>query len=161
MKPLYLRCGSHEVAAIFEAPAGPAKATGVLIVPPFGWDDQTSYRPRRDWSLALAAAGFPSLRIDLPGTGDSSGNVRDGGLMNAWIEAVTGGIEWLRQAGAARVAVVALGAGGLVTLKSIANGAEVDDLVIWGMPANGRTFVREFKAFGRLEQTQAVGADAR
>ena len=154
MKPLYLSAGGYSIAAIFEAASEPVKGTGVLIVPPFGWDDQTSYRARRDWSLTLAAAGYACLRIDLPGTGDSSGDVRDEGLVSAWSEAVTRGIETLHGWGLERVAVIALGAGGLMTLQAIARGAKVDDLVIWGMPASGRAFVREFKAFGRLEQAQ-------
>lgn len=142
------------IAGIYEPAARERRSTAVLIVPPFGWDDQTSYRPRRDWSLTLAAEGFANLRIDLPGTGDSSGGVRDDGLVEAWTAAVAAGVEWLRNAGADRVAVVALGVGGLVTLQAMADGAAVDDLVLWGMPANGRTFIREFKAFGRLEQSQ-------
>lgn len=154
MKPLYLRVGSQRVAGIFEAPEMATKSTAVLIVPPFGWDEQTSYRPRRDWSRALVAAGFPCLRIDLPGTGDSSGDAREEQLVDIWAKAVAGGIEWLHKAGAARVAVIALGAGGLVTLKALAGGARIDDLVLWGMPPNGRSFLREFKAFGRFEQTQ-------
>jgi len=154
MTPLYLRAGAHVIAGIYEPAARERRSTAVLIVPPFGWDDQTSYRPRRDWSLTLAAEGFANLRIDLPGTGDSSGGVRDDGLVEAWTAAVAAGVEWLRNAGADRVAVVALGVGGLVTLQAMADGAAVDDLVLWGMPANGRTFIREFKAFGRLEQSQ-------
>lgn len=154
MTPLYLRAGAHAIAGIYEPAARERRSTAVLIVPPFGWDDQTSYRPRRDWSLTLAAEGFANLRIDLPGTGDSSGGVRDDGLVEAWTAAVAAGVEWLRNAGADRVAVVALGVGGLVTLQAMADGAAVDDLVLWGMPANGRTFIREFKAFGRLEQAQ-------
>ena len=154
MRPLFLRSGVHRVAAIFEPALESALGTGVLIVPPFGWDDQTSYRPRRDWSLALATAGFPNLRIDLPGTGDSSGDVRDENLVDSWAAAVADGVAWLRDAGAMRVAVIALGVGGLVTLQAIARGARVDDLILWGMPSSGRTFVREFKAFGRLEQSQ-------
>jgi alpha-beta hydrolase superfamily lysophospholipase len=154
MKPLYLRSGDHKIAAIYEPATGEERDTAVLIVPPFGWDDQTSYRPRRDWSLALAAAGFPNLRIDLPGTGDSSGDGRDEGLVQAWATAVETALDWLRSAGATRVAVIALGVGGLVTLKSIADGTRVDDLVLWGMPPNGRIFIREFKAFGRLEQSE-------
>jgi pimeloyl-ACP methyl ester carboxylesterase len=154
MTPLYLRAGAHVIAGIYEPAARERRSTAVLIVPPFGWDDQTSYRPRRDWSLTLAAEGFANLRIDLPGTGDSSGGVRDDGLAEAWTAAVAAGVEWLRNAGADRVAVVALGVGGLVTLQAMADGAAVDDLVLWGMPANGRTFIREFKAFGRLEQSQ-------
>lgn len=154
MKPLYIAAGPHRVAGIFEAPTEAAKSTAVLIVPPFGWDEQTSYRPRRDWSRALVAAGFPCLRIDLPGTGDSSGDAREQHLVNAWSEAVTSGVEILRKAGAARVAVIALGAGGLVTLQALAHGARVDDLVLWGTPPNGKSLLREFKAFGRFEQAQ-------
>jgi len=154
VKPLYLRSGGDTIAAIYEPAAGQARDTAVLIVPPFGWDDQTSYRARRDWSLALAAEGFANLRIDLPGTGDSSGHARDEQLVHAWVRAVATAVDWLRSAGAARIAIIALGVGGLVALQAITRGARVDALILWGMPVNGRTFVREFKAFGRLEQSQ-------
>ena len=135
-------------------PRADRRATGVLLVPPFGWDEQTSYRPRRDWSLALAEAGFANLRIDLPGTGDSSGTARDRGLVEGWTAAVDCGVAQLRGAGARRVAVIALGAGGLITLQAMAGGTRVDDLILWGVPASGRALLREIKAFGRLEQSQ-------
>lgn len=154
MKPFYLASGGHTVAAIYEPATGTVSGTGVLLVPPFGWDDQTSYRARRDWSLALAASGFANLRIDLPGTGDSSGTAREERLVDAWTAAVSSGVDWLRTAGASRVAVIALGGGGLVTLQAIARGTIVDDLALWGMPVSGRGLVRELKAFGRLEQFQ-------
>ncbi|MGZ2410614.1 pimeloyl-ACP methyl ester carboxylesterase [Sphingomonas sp. F9_3S_D5_B_2] len=160
MKPLYLQCqGGHTVAAIYQPATAAPNGTGVLIVPPFGWDEQTSYRPRRDWSLALAQCGFANLRIDLPGTGDSSGSADDDGLVDAWTAAVARSLDSLREAGAERVAVVALGAGGLVTLQAIARGADVDDLVLWGVPATGRSLVREVKAFCRLEQSQTGELD--
>ena len=108
MIPFYLQVGTHSVAAIYQAASGAAMDTAVLIVPPFGWDDQTSYRPRRDWSFALADAGFANLRIDLPGSGNLSGGARDEGLLDAWTCAVAGGVEWLREAGARRVAVISL-----------------------------------------------------
>lgn len=155
MKPLYLSSGGHSVAAIFQpARKAAATSTAVLIVPPFGWDDQTSYRPRRDWSFALADAGFANLRIDLPGTGDSSGTAADGDLVDAWTAAVGSGIDWLRSAGAARIAVIALGSGGLISLRAIAAGVIVDDLILWGIPVTGRALIREIKAFARLEQFQ-------
>lgn len=154
MKPVYFKSERHTLAGIFHPATTAATDTAVLLVPPFGWDDQTSYRPRRDWSFALAASGFPNLRIDLPGSGDSSGAARDHGLVDAWTAAVSSGVECLRAAGAHRVAVIALGGGGLVTLQAIARGTAVDDLVLWGMPTTGRALVREIKAFGRLEQFQ-------
>jgi pimeloyl-ACP methyl ester carboxylesterase len=155
VKPFYLPVGRHSVAAIFQAARkAVATSTTVLIVPPFGWDDQTSYRPRRDWSLALAEAGFANLRIDLPGTGDSSGTAEDKDLVDAWTTAVGAGVDWLRNTGAARIAVIALGSGGLLTLQAIERATVVDDLVLWGMPNTGRALIREIKAFGRLEQFQ-------
>ena len=32
-----------------------------------------SYRSRREWAERLALAGYPTLRFDLPGSGDSAG----------------------------------------------------------------------------------------
>ncbi len=155
MKPFYLPSGRHSVASIFQAARkAVATSTAVLIVPPFGWDDQTSYRPRHDWSFALADAGFANLRIDLPGTGNSSGTADDEKLVDAWTAAVSSGVDWLNKAGAAQIAVIALGLGGLVTLRAIAHGTIVDDLVLWGMPNTGRALIREIKAFARLEQFQ-------
>jgi pimeloyl-ACP methyl ester carboxylesterase len=161
VKPFFLGSGGGAIAAIFQPATAAPTDTAVLIVPPFGWDDQTSYRPRRNWSSALASKGFASLRIDLPGTGDSSGSPRDTGLVDSWIAAVGNGIDWLRNAGADRVAVIALGAGGLLTLQAMARGSVVDDLVLWGMPATGRALIREVKAFARIEQFQtgAPGED--
>ncbi len=147
--------GPSFTAGFLHVPDGPVHTTAVLLVPPFGWDDQGAYRPRRAWAEALAAAGHPALRIDLPGAGDSEGHPRDDG----WIDSATGGIvscvAWLRaEAGAGRVAIVAMGLGGLLTLRAIGQGLEVDDLVLWGVPATGRAVVRELKAFGRLEASQ-------
>lgn len=154
MTPLYLRVGGETVAAIYQAASNGPTGTAVLLVPPFGWDDQTSYRARRDWSVALSQSGFSNLRIDLPGTGDSSGSACDAGLLDSWTAAVASGVDWLRSAGAVRVAVISLGLGGLVTLNALAGRTIIDDLVLWGVPTTGKAWLREFKAFGRLEQSQ-------
>ncbi len=151
MRPLYLRASGQAVAAVHH-PARPAPSgTGVVLVPPLGWDDQCAYRPRRDWAEALAGAGHAALRIDLPGTGDSEGGPLDPGRVDAWVAAVAAAAEWLREDGCGRVTVVGVGVGGLIALAAIARNEAIDDAVLWGMPARGRTAVRELKAFGRLE----------
>ena len=53
---------------------GEPQDVSVLICPPFGWEDFCSYRSRLAWAQALAAErATPTLRIDLPATGDSGG----------------------------------------------------------------------------------------
>ncbi|MEA2126910.1 MAG: hypothetical protein QOI80_3692, partial [Solirubrobacteraceae bacterium] len=139
-QPVYL---SGSVAGVLHPPLGPPTGLGVLLVPPFGWDDQSSYRPRRAWARALAADGHLALRIDLPGTGNSGGGPRDADLVAAWIAAVRSGVAAL---GTERTALIGLGLGGLVSLS-----VAVDDLILWGVPSRGRGALRELKAFGRLE----------
>ncbi len=151
MKSVYL----GPVAGVLHDPQGPPSGLGVLFVPPLGWDDQSTFRPRRAWAAALAEDGHTVLRIDLPGTGDSGGSPQDEGLVDAWRVAIADAVAWL---GAERTAIVALGLGGLLSL-----GAGADSLVLWGAPARGRSLLRELKAFGRLEAAQtgeAPGAGA-
>jgi pimeloyl-ACP methyl ester carboxylesterase len=128
-----------------------SRSTAVLLCAPFGWDEMCSHRALRSWAQALADAGFPAARFDLPATGDSGGSPRDPARFEAWTAAVTALGEWLRDATEAdRTAVVGVGLGGLLACQSIAGGALIDDLVLWGVPARGRTLLRELRAYAGM-----------
>jgi alpha-beta hydrolase superfamily lysophospholipase len=155
VRSLYLDVPRARTFALFDAPSGSRRDTAVLFCPPFGWDELCSYRTRRVWAERLAAAGFPALRLDLPGTGDSPGSWDDERLVDAWTDAVSGAAAWLRtETGAPRVAAIGIGLGGLLAWRAAAGGAPIDDLVLWSVPARGRLFVRELRAFARLELTE-------
>lgn len=158
----YLQPDSDPVFAIFhEAAQGRPDATAVLICPPFGWDDICSYRPRRTWAEYLAEAGHPTLRFDFPGTGDSSGSPRDPGRVQAWSKAVVSAASWLRErTGRRRVAAIGMGLGGLMASKAVADGASIDEIVLWAATARGASFVRETRAFALMEDTDTSDLDA-
>lgn len=162
-RPLYLDVAPDPVFGIFHESAGRARAeTGVLVCPPWGWDDVTSYRARRAWADHLAAAGFPTLRVDLPGSGDSGGFPGDPDRLAAWSGAIASAAAWLRDAaGCKRVALIGLGLGGLVAGKAIAEGVRIDDLVLWATPTSGRSFLREARAFSQLQSSRySLNGDA-
>ncbi|HWI70641.1 MAG TPA: hypothetical protein VNT55_01700, partial [Baekduia sp.] len=71
-EPVYLHAADvgDPVFGVFHATAEPAD-TAVLFLPPFGYDDVCAYRGLRMWALSLSAEGVASLRVDLPGAGDS------------------------------------------------------------------------------------------
>jgi hypothetical protein len=156
-RPLYLHAPAvgEPVFGVFHATAAPAD-TAVLFLPPFGYDDVCSYRGLRMWALALSAEGVASLRIDPPGAGDSGGGPRDPGRAASWPHAVAAAATWLRaETGARRIVAFGLGLGGLVAGQAVVDGADVDDLVLWGAPSRGKTLVRELRAFARLGITNA------
>jgi pimeloyl-ACP methyl ester carboxylesterase len=155
VRPAFLHGRHGTFAAMLHATAEPRPDVGVLICPPFGWEEMSSYRPRREWAQALAQRGIAAVRIDLPGTGDSDGYPIDDGRVDAWTGALGEAAVWLRhETGCLRVVALGIGVGGLLAYGAAAQGAPIGDLVLWGTPARGRKFVRESKAFARMEAIQ-------
>lgn len=133
-------------------PDGERRDVAVLMCSPFGYDDVCSYRSRRVWAQRLAAAGYPTLRFDLPGTGDSG---QEGTApLDSWAGAVGDAAEWLRSAACSeRIVAVGIGLGGLLAAQAAVAGAPVDDLVMWATPARGKTVVRELRAMAAMESS--------
>jgi alpha-beta hydrolase superfamily lysophospholipase len=157
--PIYLETALDMVFGVFQAPPpGTASGTAVLICAPWGWDEVASYRSRRLWSQWLSERGHPTLRFDLPATGDSAGVPADPDRLEAWLAAVGRAVEWLRETTEApRLAAIGLGLGGLLARASVSRGAQIDEIALWGAPVSGRAFVRETQAFARLQAGR--GAD--
>lgn len=142
---LYLPEGGAEG----DAPAG--RRAPVLLCPAFGWEEMCSYRGRRVWAQTLARAGHPTATFALPGTGDSGGAPRDPGQLEAWTAAVAQSAGWLAEVGGAdRVAAIGIGFGGLLAYRALAAGAPIEDLILWGVPARGRSWLHEQRAYARL-----------
>ena len=150
--PLWLQAGEDPVYAVLHSPAAAdQRNTAVLILPPFGWEEVCSYRSRRQWAVELARAGFPAARIDLPATGDSGGFPSDPDMLDRWDLAARTAVDWLRGLpGISRVAVIGIRLGGLLAVRALASGAQVDDLVLWGVPARGRAYVRELRVHSEV-----------
>jgi pimeloyl-ACP methyl ester carboxylesterase len=156
-EPIYLEDGGERIFAFLHAAAeGERQSTSVLIVPPLGWEDVSSYRSRRAWAEQLARDGFPALRIDLPSTGDSGGGSRDPQRLAAWSSAIAAAAQELRAApGCECVAAIGIGLGGLLICQALADGAPIDEAVLWAANARGRTQLRELRAFSRLQDFAA------
>jgi alpha-beta hydrolase superfamily lysophospholipase len=137
-------------------PGAPATGRAVLLVPPFGWEEVCSYRPRWAWARHLAERGIPVARLDLPGGGDSAGGPRDAGRLDVWTAAIDAAARRLaaETGPETRITLIGLGLGGLLGWRAAAAGGPVDDLVLWGASARGKSLVREIKAFSRLERSK-------
>ena len=166
--PVWLRLGSEPLYAVLHEPADLARRdTAVLLLPAFGWDEALSYRARREWAIALANAGFMTVRIDLPGSEDSVGSPLAPGRAASWVEAVSDVVRWLRDASrSSRVAVIGIGLGGLLAIEATRSGSPIDDLVLWAVPGRGRACLRELRIYAKAimgvharEATDSEGPD--
>jgi hypothetical protein len=160
--PVYLRGAAEAFPVFLHAPAVPGPGLGVVICPPFGWEEMSSYRPRRAWAEHLAAEGVVALRLDLPGSGDAGGGPRDADRMAAWVDALQVSAAHLRaRADVTRVVVIGIGLGGMLGLRAMERGAAIDDAVLWAVPARGRNLLRQMTVFARMEaETRVDGGDA-
>ena len=154
-QPLYLPCEPDPAFATLHLPSPQATRNGgVILCPPFGWEEVCSYRSLRFWAMRLAEEGYPALRVSLPSTGDSAGSPEDPGRVAAWTGALETAARWLRaETRVDRVTAIGVGMGGLLAVRAAQAPGGIDDLVLWGVPATGRTLIRQLRAFSKLERT--------
>ncbi len=151
-RPVWLAAKPDPVYAVLHTPDEPRRpGIGALILPTFGWDNEASYRARRDWAVHMASRGVFAARFDLPGSEDSAGSPLTAGRFDSWVEAVVYATWWLREVSTAgRVTAVGIGLGALLAHEAILAGAPIDDLILWGTRATGRAYVRELRAFAAI-----------
>jgi pimeloyl-ACP methyl ester carboxylesterase len=159
-RSLYLAVEPDPVFAVLHLPAGSgAGHLGVVFCPPFGWDELCTHRSMRSWADAVAADGHAAIRFDLPGTGDSAGSPRGPARASSWIEAIAAAASWLRRAQECeRIVAVGIGLGGMLAFKAMADGAPIDDLVLWSVPARGSHLLRELRAFAQIAAGEQTGS---
>jgi alpha-beta hydrolase superfamily lysophospholipase len=116
-------------------------ATGIVLCSPWGYEELVVRHGWRTLAENLAAAGFPCLRFDYPGTADSLGELADFSLPD-WIEATRRSCEILRQAGARRLVLLGQSIGCLIACKAALDQPDIDGLVLLA-PAQGRRYLRE------------------
>lgn len=147
----YLPCRPAPAACVAHWPAEPFSGHGVVICAPLGGPDLFTHRIRRHWAEALADAGHCALRVDLPGTGDSVGEPLSLPCVTAWTEALGVAARWLAdEAGCTRVTVLGIASAALLGWLAAATDGGVHDLILWGMPLNGRQLLRELRAAAQL-----------
>jgi exosortase A-associated hydrolase 2 len=149
------------VFGAFHSPQTSARATAVLLVNPFGEEAIRAHRIYRVLALRLARAGFPVMRFDHPGTGDSSGDARET-TVDDWISGVSSATaELATRSRAKRIALLGLRLGGtLAVLAAKKQPTTVHHLLLWDPVISGASYLRELAASHVEYMTEEMGAPA-
>lgn len=120
-------------------------AVGLVICKPFGYEAMCAHRSVREFAEAAAAAGFPTLRFDYVGTGDSADLDPQADQIETWVGNVLTAIcELKASAGVRQVALLGIRLGGLLAALA-ARRAAVDSLVLVAPVTNGKRYLKELR----------------
>ena len=142
---------------VIATPAGPCFAAyhpaaggAVLFIPMFGYEALATHRIWARFADRLADEGTAVLRLDLPGTGDSAGEIDLADPVGAWQGAVDAAVAWLAERHGA-VTLLGCRFGALLALDAAGRGGACRSLVLLDPPSDGPGLVRQLKARARLK----------
>jgi pimeloyl-ACP methyl ester carboxylesterase len=146
----YFRSQSASLFGVLHEPAGNVvRDTGVLICYPTPQEYSAMLWSIRKLGQALADSGFPVLRFDYAGTGDSSGELTESSLAQ-WTSDIHAAADELRElAGVRRIHVVGVRLGAALALRAVTEGLRVRDLVLWDPVISGERYLALLEDFDR------------
>lgn len=136
--------------------------TAVLLLAPWGYEALCVRRAWRMLGDALAAAGFPTLRFDYPGCGDSLGDIADLTSLETLRAAARLAAEELRVlTGATRIVLAGQGLGATLAAE-LAPELGAAGVGLLAPLVRGREYLRELSVWGLTvaEAMQLETADA-
>jgi alpha-beta hydrolase superfamily lysophospholipase len=140
-------------------PRGRNNGVGVVLVSALGRDGRCAYAPMRMFADQLAAAGFPTIRYDHLGSGDSLDLPDDeADALPDWITGMGQAAEALRtRAGASQVVMCGARIGAALAMI---NPAPVDGLVLLAPVLAGRSWLRRLRFSASVtKKPEAGGSD--
>jgi alpha-beta hydrolase superfamily lysophospholipase len=135
---------------LHEPAAQRRQGLGLLICNPFGFEEICAHRSLRRFAEAASAAGFPCLRFDLAGCGDSQGDELDADTPARWLHSVHTAIDTLKRAGGvSQVLVLGVRLGATLAALAAVERDDVAGLVAIAPVVGGRGYLRELKMLGQ------------
>jgi pimeloyl-ACP methyl ester carboxylesterase len=115
----------------------------VILCHPLGEEYIRFHRVYRQLSFRLSNIGFPVLRFDFYGCGDSSGDCQQGQI-SQWLTDISTAVGEMRhRSGATKICLIGIRFGGtLSTMAGIARG-DIDGMVLWDAVVSGQAYVEE------------------
>ena len=144
-EPFFLEVPQGRLYAVYRRPpAGTPLRGNVLHVPPFNEEMNRCRSMVTMQAHELARLGFGTLSIDLLGTGDSSGEYRDG-RWSIWLDNLKAGLTWLDgQPGGQRFLWGTRLGALLATELHAALGSSALGLMLWQPVLDGKQYFTQF-----------------
>jgi alpha-beta hydrolase superfamily lysophospholipase len=148
-EPLYFG-SSGELFGVYQPPErGRPRANAVVLCYPSGHEYQRVHRAFRNLAVSLARLGFPVLRFDYFGTGDSAGEASDATLIR-WRADLSAAIDEVkRRSGARKVSLAGMRLGGTLACLESPTRSDLDVVVLWEPILRGSFYLQQLRGVER------------
>lgn len=166
-EPLYFRAADRQLfgwlhrGARVPAASAPSRsaAMGVVICKPFGYEATCAHRSLGAFAQAAAAAGFPTLRFDYAGTGDSADIDPSADQLALWTEDVLAAVQELqRRSGVRQVCLLGFRFGALLATLAARQCPAITALIAVAPVLSGRRYLRELRVIQMAASKSVVVA---
>jgi pimeloyl-ACP methyl ester carboxylesterase len=144
IEPCYFGSAGPDLYGCFHAPAtAPAHDCGVLLCNPHGHEHIQFHRSMRRLAVLLAQEGFPALRFDFSGCGDSAGDHGNWSIQE-WRENVGAAAAHLQERSkVSRICVAGIRLGGALAALACCGQRPFESVVLWDPVIRGRDYLDE------------------
>jgi alpha/beta superfamily hydrolase len=146
IEPFYFGEPEKQLFGCYHAPrAEPSRDCGAILCYPMGHEYMQFHRAYRQLGLHLSRAGFPVLRFDFFGCGDSAGNGEEGKI-HQWLADISSAIgEMKRRSHVVKVCLVGFRLGGTLSMIQGAGREDIEGMVLWDPVVNGTAYVKKLR----------------
>lgn len=146
MTPFYFGAPERPLYGCYHEPrSGLRRTCGAILCPPLWHEYIYSHRAYRQLAARLSHAGYPVLRFDYYGSGDSGGDEEQGEFPQRLTDISTAVGEMRKRSGLAKVCLLGLRLGGTLSMISGAERGDLEGLVLWDPVVTGRAHIHEMR----------------
>jgi len=143
MEPIYFSENNDLFGLLYFSPTVSIKSTGIILCYPFGQEYIRSHRAFKLLSTRLYNRGYPVLRFDYYGTGDSKGE-ENGVNLSLWQNNIQSAIKELKvRASLNSITLIGLRLGASLALLVAMERKDVTGVVLWDPIIKGEDCVKE------------------
>jgi pimeloyl-ACP methyl ester carboxylesterase len=144
IQPFYFGAPEKPLFGCYHAPnPDHPRECGIVFCHSMGEEYIRFHRTARQLAFRLSNIGFPVLRFDYYGCGDSGGDHQQWRI-DQWLADTTRAVDEMKQrTHAVKVCLIGLRLGGSLSLMSAGQRNVIDGIVLWDAVVNGRDYVAE------------------
>ena len=161
-QPLYFGEPGRPLFGWFHGADVDARNVGVVLCTPSGYEAICTHRTYRHFAESAARHGFPSLRFDYDGTGDSAGCALDADRVGHWLRSIGAAIDALKAAsGVGKVCLFGVRVGASLAAVAAQGRTDVHSMIALAPVIKVSSYLREIRALSlaRSQDPPPAGVD--